>query len=112
LPRRVFFGFIATTVVGVIALVAYSIASGWVPRRFFASTHSAVLLPLYFATLVAVVTLSFVISGNTLMHHYRTGTVRRATSPAWFWSIVIVQTLVALGLAVVGFVNWSGLPGR
>ena len=70
-----------------------------------------VVLPLYFAALLAALTLSFVISGNTLMHHYRTGTVQRATAPIWFWSIVIVQALIAFGLAVVGSVNWSAMHG-
>jgi len=69
------------------------------------------VLPVYFAALLGALTLSFVISGNTLMHHYSTGTVQRATSPEWFWTIVIVQALIAFGLAVVGYVNWSAMHG-
>jgi hypothetical protein len=41
-----------------------------------------------------------------MMHHYRTGTVQRATDPIWFWSIVIVQGLIALVLGIVGCINW------
>ena len=111
LPRRVLFGFVGTTVAGVIAIVAYSLASGWVPPRSFAGAYTGVVLPVYFAALLGALTLSFVISGNTLMHHYSTGTVQRATSPEWFWTIVIVQALIAFGLAVVGYVNWSAMHG-
>lgn len=59
--------------------------------------------------LLGALTVSFVISGNTLMHHYRTGTVQRETDPRWFWSIVVAQALVALGLAFVAYINWRAL---
>jgi hypothetical protein len=107
LPRRVFFAFIGLTVVGLSAAFVYSVASGWTPLR----SASAFVLPLYFAALLSVLTVSFVISGNTLMRHFRTGTVQRATDPRWFWSIVIVQSIIAGVLLVVGYVKWSAVHG-
>jgi hypothetical protein len=65
-----------------------------------------VVLPLYFATLLASLSLSYVVSGNTLMHHLRTGTVQRASDPKWFWGVVIVQEVIAVSLAAVGYFNW------
>jgi hypothetical protein len=111
LPRRVFFTLIASTVVAVAVVVAYSIVTGWVPPRSFATAYTGVVLPLYGAVLLAIVTLSFVVSGNTLMHHYRTGTVQRATDPTWFWWIVTVQSLIVVVLLVFGCVQWSKLHG-
>ena len=111
LPRRVFFAFVRATFVAIATTVAYSISTGWVPPRSFGGAYSGIVLPLYFATFLAVMTLSFVVSGNTLMHHYRTGTVQRATDPTWFWSIVIVQAVIAAALLVVGFRNWNTLHG-
>ena len=70
-----------------------------------------IVLPLYFALLLAALTLSFVISGDTLMHHYRTRTVQRDADPVWFWCIVAVQSLIALGLLVVGCVNLGKFLG-
>jgi len=111
LPRRVFFGFVGATVAVVLGVVAYSVTTGWVPARSFAGIYSRVLLPAYFAALVGTLTLSYVVSGNTLMHHYRTGTVQRGTSPAWFWWIIIVQTLIALALAAIAYVNRNAMHG-
>ena len=97
--------FVGVTVV--VAVVAFVIGShfGWAPRRELAG----VILPIYFAVLLLVLTLSFVISGNTLMHHYRTGTVQRATDPALFWRIVTAQLVIAGLLFFFGFVSWSNL---
>jgi hypothetical protein len=75
LPRRVLFALIGVTVVGAIVVFAYGVLSGWVPPR----ESAGVVLPLYFAMLLGALTLSFVICGNTLMYHYRSGTVQRAT---------------------------------
>jgi hypothetical protein len=110
-PRPVFFAFVGASLVAIAGTVAYYIVTGRTPPRSFADTYTEVVLPLYFATVLAVITLSFVVSGNTLMHHYRPGTVQRATDPTWFWSIVIVQAVIALVLAIVGFGNWSTLHG-
>jgi len=91
----------------VIAVVAFVIGSylGWAPRRELAG----VILPIYFAVLLVVLALSFVLSGNTLMHHYRTGTVQRATDSALFWRIVTAQLVIAGLLFCFGFVSWSKL---
>jgi hypothetical protein len=102
---------VGVTVAGALASACYFISSGKVPPRWFGRTYSRVALPLYFSVLLGAVTLSFVISGNSLMHHYRTGTVQRETDPVWFWSIVVAQALVALGLAAVAYVNWRALHG-
>jgi hypothetical protein len=107
LPRRVLFALIGVTVVGALVVFAYGVLSGWVPPR----ESAGVVLPLYFAMLLAALTLSFVISGNTLMHHYRTGTVQRATDPTWFWWIISVQFVIAAVLVVIGCVQWSKLYG-
>ncbi len=69
---------------------------------------------LVFSTSVGVTVLavlSYVASGNTLMHHYRTGTVQRDSSPTWFWWIVVVQGLTAVALAVIAHVGWRSLHG-
>jgi len=96
----------ATVVVAVLAL-AIGARFGWAPRRELAG----VILPIYFAVLLAVLTLSFVVSGNTLMHHYRTGTVQRATDPVWFWRIVTAQSGIAGLPLLFGLVSWSKLSG-
>jgi hypothetical protein len=67
LPRQVLFSFVGLTVVGLAAAFAYSIQTGWVPPRAW----STFVLPFYFAALLATLTLSFIASGNTLMHHFR-----------------------------------------
>jgi ABC-type spermidine/putrescine transport system permease subunit II len=87
--------------------MTYAVSSGWNPPRAW----SAFILPFYFAGLLAVLTLSFVISGNTLMLHFRTGTVQRDTSPQRFWSIVAVQSLIAALLFVIGYINWRSFRG-
>jgi hypothetical protein len=99
--------FVGVTVVA--AVIAFAIGSslGWAPPR----AAAGVILPIYFAVLLAVLTLSFVISGNTLMHHYRTGTVQRATDPVWFWRIVTAQSVIAGLLFFFGLVSWSNLNG-
>ena len=107
LPRRVLAAFVGITIV--VAVVAFVVGSylGWAPPREYAG----VILPIYFAVFLAVLTLSFVISGNTLMHHYRTGTVHRGTDPVWFWRIVTAQSVIAGLLLFFGFVSWSNLHG-
>ena len=101
LPRYVLFAFITATVG--IALVAVS--SGWRPHR----NWSGVVLPLLFGALLAAIALACVVSGNTLMHHYRTGTVRRESSPATFWWIVTFHILISVGLFILGAVRWAAL---
>ena len=101
------FAFVGVTVFGAIVAFAYGLSSGWSPPR----ESAGVVLPLYFAVLLAALALSFVISGNTLMHHYRTGTVQRATDPVWFWWIIAVQSSIAAALFVVGCVQWSRIHG-
>lgn len=105
LPRRVFFAFIGVTAIAMIGAFAFTVVSGWVPPR----ESAAIVLPLYFAVLLSVLALSFVVSGNTLMHHHRTGTIQRDTDPVSFWWIVGVQVAVAAILLVVGCVQWAGL---
>jgi hypothetical protein len=103
----VFFACIGVTVVGVVIAFAFSLSSGRAPPR----EAAGVILPLYFAALLAVLALTFVISGNTLMHHYRTGTVQRATDPVWFWCIVAVQSVIAAVLFIIGCIQWGKLYG-
>jgi hypothetical protein len=107
LPRRVLAVAVGVTIV--VAVAAFAIGSyfGWAPPRKFAG----VILPIYFAVVLAALTLSFVISGNTLMHHSRTGTVQRATDPVWFWRIVTAQSVIAGLLLFFGLVSWSNLNG-
>ena len=111
LPQWTLFAFVGATVLAILSLVCYSLATRWVPARSFAGTYTRVVLPGYFALLVATLTLSYFISGNTLMHHYSTGTVQRDTSPTWFWRIVVVQALIAFVLAIVAYANWIALHG-
>jgi hypothetical protein len=94
---------VVVTVISAVGAFAYGMLFEWRPPR----GADGFLLPLYFASLLAVLTGSFVISGNTLMHHHRTGTVQRATSPLWFWCIVVVQSLIAVVLFVLGCVRFS-----
>jgi hypothetical protein len=107
LPRRMLFAFVGLTVLLLAVALAHSLQSGWVPPRAW----SGVVLPFYFAALLAALTLSFVISGDTLMHHVRTGTVRRASDPLWFWSIVTAQSTIAAILIVIGYLKWKSLHG-
>jgi uncharacterized membrane protein len=97
LPRRVLVALVAITVVAAIA----AMASGFLPPR----SWSSFVLPLYLAGLLLALTLAYVVSGNTLMHHHRTGTVRRDSSPAAFRSIVLVQLGLAAALLVFGFIQ-------
>jgi hypothetical protein len=107
LPRRVLLASVGATVVCALGAFVLDLSSGWVPPR----ESAAVVLPIYLALVLAALTLSFVISGNTLMHHYRTGTVQRATDPVWFWRIVIVQSVIAGSLFVFGLAQWGKLIG-
>ncbi len=107
LPRRVLFAFVGVAVASAIIVFAYGVLSDWVPPR----ESAGVVLPVYFAMLLAALALSFVISGNTLMHHYRTGTVQRATNPVWFWWIIAVQSIIAAVLLAIGCVQWSKMYG-
>ena len=95
LPRRVLFALIIITVVAAAAVMA----SGFIPPR----SWGTFVLPLYFATLWLVLALAYLVSGETLMHHYRTGTIQRESSPTTFWCIVFVQLGLAAVLFVIGF---------
>ena len=75
--------------------------SGFLPPR----SWGTVVLPLYFATLLLVLALAYLVSGDTLMHHYRTGTIQRESSPTTFWCIVVVQLGLAAVLFVIGFMH-------
>jgi hypothetical protein len=103
LPRLVFATFVGITVTGIIAGFLATILTGWVPPR----DTAGIFLPLYFGTLLGVLALTFIVSGNTLMHHFRTGTVERASNPVWFWCIVAVQLALAAILLVIGCWRWS-----
>lgn len=107
LPRRIFFALIGITVIAIIVAFAFTVFSGWVPPR----ESAGVVLPLYFAAFLSVMTLSFVVSGNTLMHHHRTGTIQRATDPVAFWWVVWVQVAIAVVLLVVACAQWGKLYG-
>jgi hypothetical protein len=91
LPRRVLVMFVVVAVV--VAVTAMTV--GFLPPR----SWSVVVLPFYFASLLLALALAYLVSGNTLMHHYRTGTIQRESSPTAFWCIVLVQ----IGLAAVLF---------
>jgi hypothetical protein len=103
LPRRVFMGFVGVTIVTALA----GMLGGWYPRRDL----SSIILPIYGAVLLGVLSGTYVISGNTLMHHYRTGTIQRSTSPRSFWTIVVAQLAIAVVMAVIGCLQWSKLHG-
>ena len=101
LPRLALFAFVAVTLIAALA----AMLAGWLPSRRWAG----VVLSLYFAGFLATMALACILSGNTLMHHYRTGTVQRRHSPGTFWSIVAVHLLLAVVLAIVGGVLWAGM---
>lgn len=103
LPLCALFAFVGTTVL----LAGIAAFSGWSPPR----DSAGFILPLYFSLLLVVLTLAYIISGNTLMHHYQTGTVQRSTSPRWFWSIVAVHLVIAILLFVLGYVRWRAWHG-
>lgn len=107
LPRRVFFACIGVTVVLAVAAMIVTTLTGWTPPP----ASAGFFLPLYFAMLLAALSLSYALSGNTLIHHHRTGTVQRGSSPGLFWSLVVVQSLLAAVLLVVGFLAWSRWHG-
>jgi|BarGraIncu00222A_1022003.scaffolds.fasta_scaffold448913_1 hypothetical protein len=109
LPHYVLYAYISVVVVAVLVIIAI-FSSGSIPPRE-SSGYIWVILPLALGVFLLVMTFSFVISGNTLMHHYRTGTVQRATDPTWFWWIVKVQSLIAVVLLVIGTVQWFKLHG-
>lgn len=97
----------ALTTLGIAVAIAFTIVFGWVPPR----ESAAVVLPLYFAVLLLVLSIAFVLSGDTLMYHHTTGTIQRATSPVEFWSVVGVQTVLAVVLFVIAAIKWRALYG-
>jgi MFS family permease len=103
LPRRALFGFIVVTLIAALA----AMLAGWFPSRRWAG----VVLSLYFAVFLATLALAYVLSGNTLMYHYRTGTVQREHSPGTFWSIVAAHLLLVVVFAIVGGGLWVGMRG-
>ncbi len=107
LSHYVLYGFITVVVVAVLVIIAI-FSSGSIPPRE-SSGYIWVILPLALGVFLLVMTLSFVISGNALMHHYRTGTVQRATDPTWFWLIVKIQSVIAAILLIIGTVQWLTL---
>jgi hypothetical protein len=111
LPHYVLYVFVALVFVTAIVIIAiFASGSLPVPPRESAG-YVWVILPLALGAFLLLMTLSFVISGNTLMHHYRTGTVQRATEPGWFWGIVKVQSVIAAILLIIGTVQWFRLHG-
>ncbi len=109
LPARVFYLCVALTIAVVAGFFCYSLVTGWVPQRSSSGIFTGIILPLWGGALLAIVTASYVISGDTMMHHYRTGTVQRASEPRWFWMIVKVQSGVAALLLLIGCANLIGL---
>lgn len=103
LPKRTLKVFVAVSVTVALVAFCFSLFSGWVPSQ----KSGVVGLPLWFALLLAALTASFVVSGNTLMHHFRTGTVQRVHNPVAFWVIVAVQTFLVLILLFVSYHNWT-----
>ena len=97
LPFHVLIGFIACTVVAMVVGGVW----GWLPLR----ESSGIVITIYFAILLAVLGVSYIVSGNTLMHHYRTGTVQRSTSPGVFWAIVSGQFVISVALAVIAYLS-------
>jgi multisubunit Na+/H+ antiporter MnhB subunit len=98
LPVRVLIGFVACTVVAIVAATVW----GWLPSR----ESSGIVVTIYFAVLLAVLSVSYIVSGSTLTHHYRTGTVYRRTNPGTFWAIVAGQLAISAALAVVAYLSW------
>ena len=109
LPHCVLFAFVALVFVAAIT-ISVIFASGSVPPRESAG-YMWVILPLALGVFLLLMTLSFVVSGNTLMHHYRTETVQRATDPTVFWWIIKVQSVIAAILLIIGTVQWFKLHG-
>jgi hypothetical protein len=99
LPRRVLLAFVVIAVVIAIAAMVL----GFLPPR----SWGVVVLPLYFASLLFVLALAYLVSGNTLMHHYSTGTIQRKSSPIAFWCILLVQVGLAAVLFAFAFLHLS-----
>lgn len=98
-PRLVLFIFVGLSVLGAIAAMLL----GWLPSR----ESGRIILPFYLAVLLTVLTFTYIFSGNTLMHHHRTGTVQRTSSPTWFWWIVAGQLVVAIILFLFAYLRWQ-----
>lgn len=107
LPRRVFLACMGLTALGIAVALAFTVTVGWLPPR----ESAGVVLPLYFALLLIVLSVSSVVSGDTLMHHHRTGTIQRASSPVEFWCVNAVQIALAAVLLVAGCLRWQALYG-
>jgi hypothetical protein len=107
LPCRVFLGFMSLTALGIAVAIVVTVVSGWVPPR----ESATVVLPLYFAVLLLVLSAAFVLSGDALMHHHTTGTIKRTTSPVEFWSVVAVQIVLAIVLLAFAAVKWRAIYG-
>jgi len=97
LPFRVLIAFIACTVAAMVVAAVW----GWLPSR----ESSGIVITTYFAILLAVLGVSYIVSGNTLMHDYRPGTVQRRTSPGIFWAIVSGQFVVSVALAIIAYLS-------
>ena len=100
LPWYVLYVIVAAAAVA----IAVSATFGWLPRdRDFGFT----VVIIFLGILLAALALASILSGNTLMHHFRTGTVQRDTSPVTFWCIVIGHIVVAVFLLYLGFARWT-----
>jgi hypothetical protein len=100
LPRFVLYAFVAAGVAAALAAVSL----GWETRG---RSH---LLLFYFAALAAALALAYLFSGNTLMHHFRTGTINRRSSPAAYWVVVVVHFALAAVLLVLGIAARPAAP--
>ncbi len=90
LPFLVILLFAAAAVVGM--PIAYSL--GWLPED---SNSGRTILLWYFGVGTACLGSAFLISGNTIHHHYLTGTVQRRTSPRLFrWITASYFAIAAL----------------
>ena len=101
LPRRVLKAFVVITVMAAVAAMVL----GFLPPR----SWGIVVLPFYFGALLLVLALAYLVSGNTLMHHYSTGTIQRQSSPIAFWCIVLVQVGIAAVLFTFAFMHLGEL---
>ena len=101
LPRRVLMAFVVIAVVVAVA----TMVSGFLPPR----SWGTVVLPLYFASLLLVLALTYLVSGNTLMHHHGTGTIQRQSSPIAFWCILLIQVGLAVVLYAIAFMHLGKL---
>jgi hypothetical protein len=103
LPWYALFAYIGATMVAAVA----GMVSGWVPRREL----SGVVMPLYFGTFLAMMALAYCLSGNTVLHHHRTGTIQRANNPTTFRVVVFVHVGLSFILIAMGVVRWMGSRG-